>query len=928
MSTAAADCAVLQKSFTSLMPPSGKDCCSISGIVCQNGRIVQVDLNGKAVTGVLPDFSQLTELQKFLVPSNDISGPIPESVASLTKLTMFDIGLNQISGNVPNSLSGMSSLTALYIGFNKLVGPMPTTVSSLTQLAVINMQNNFLTGSLPTSIGKLTQLTELELSNNQLSGSIPTELGLLLRAEIFDLAHNNLTGSIPTELLNLPAGTFMNLEQNLLSGALPSIFINRNLNASVNCIDGQNGTNRNPYCGFAVPASSGSSNAGLIGGIVGGIVALLLIATGILFYIRRSRKTSNTDHEFDAQAISPSVPANYPPSVTAQTTLTHEPNLGLASPQELLAVFPQLHDAKTETTSDGYNSNDRGASPLPVKHVHRAERPLHRVLDETFSETATESTGTPGPSLLDLKMGEKQESDPTGWSSAEVSKWAMTIPKVGPSLAAKVEEHGISGADLFKLTNEHMRDDLGLVKLNDRIALTEAIERLRPRRCKNSSHLNPRIFREWLVQGVAAPFDCAALLQGFASLHVSFTKDCCSIGGITCQKGRIVQVHMEDQGITGSLPDFSLLKELQSFIVPSNNISGVIPSSIGLLNKLTLLDIGLNSISGPLPTSLTSMKSLTHLSVGFNNLSGTIPYELSALAALKVANFEHNSLTGGIPTALGKLTQLAHLDLSYNHITGSIPTEFELLIRLDELHLENNMLTGGMPIGLLKLPPSGMILGGRIWNVSTNCLDDQAGQERNPACGPIHTSAISQSNQSNNALIGSLVGGIIALLLLSSAIFFCCQGRHRRQKQLRSSEKEYSYVTDSKTWYTPPPSYDATRSIDYGNVDPDELISILPLPEKDDLFSDTFSLNSTIPDKKVPHEDFETSPANWSCADVANWAKSISTNGAVLSMLIEEHEINGATLFKLTDDHLREDLGLVATKDRLEVKAAIERIRP
>ncbi|KAJ3378101.1 hypothetical protein HDU80_002993, partial [Chytriomyces hyalinus] len=54
---------------------------------------------------------------------------------------------------------------------------------------------------------------------------------------------------------------------------------------------------------------------------------------------------------------------------------------------------------------------------------------------------------------------------PTDWRESKV--------------AAKVVENGVTGAILFKLTNEHLRDDLGLLRLQDRIEVMDEREKLK-----------------------------------------------------------------------------------------------------------------------------------------------------------------------------------------------------------------------------------------------------------------------------------------------------------------------------------------------------------------------------------------------------------------------------------------------------------------
>jgi hypothetical protein len=85
-----------------------------------------------------------------------------------------------------------------------------------------------------------------------------------------------------------------------------------------------------------------------------------------------------------------------------------------------------------------------------------------------------------------------------------------------------------------------------------------------------------------------------------------------------------------------------------------------------------------------------------------NQLTGPIPTELGLLTKLRELYLHNNKLTGQIPTELGLLTQLKTLSLSENQLTGAIPLELGRLTELRELYLHNNKLTGPTPSEIIK----------------------------------------------------------------------------------------------------------------------------------------------------------------------------------------------------------------------------------
>lgn len=137
-----------------------------------------------------------------------------------------------------------------------------------------------------------------------------------------------------------------------------------------------------------------------------------------------------------------------------------------------------------------------------------------------------------------------------------------------------------------------------------------------------------------------------------------------------------------------------------SLRLTSNGLSGELPTELGELSRLTLLDLRSNDIQGEIPAGLAQASSLELLDLAFNRLSGTVPAELGHLSRLRVLSLERNRLSG-VQSGLGGLGSLLVLDLSSNPIR-SLPADLSGLGALRSLVLRNGNLTE-IPAAVLEI---------------------------------------------------------------------------------------------------------------------------------------------------------------------------------------------------------------------------------
>jgi hypothetical protein len=129
--------------------------------------------------------------------------------------------------------------------------------------------------------------------------------------------------------------------------------------------------------------------------------------------------------------------------------------------------------------------------------------------------------------------------------------------------------------------------------------------------------------------------------------------------------------------------------------LPSNNLTGNLPASLGNFSGLLGLDLNGNDIAGSIPSSIGNLSHLEQLGLWGNQLTGNIPASLTNLPNLWWVDLSYNQLTGIIPSTLGNLPLLHTLILDGNLLTGSVPDTLGDLPNLASLYVEKNPLMSG-----------------------------------------------------------------------------------------------------------------------------------------------------------------------------------------------------------------------------------------
>ena len=163
--------------------------------------------------------------------------------------------------------------------------------------------------------------------------------------------------------------------------------------------------------------------------------------------------------------------------------------------------------------------------------------------------------------------------------------------------------------------------------------------------------------------------------------------------GVTTRNGRVKELYLISNQLTGEIPtQLGNLAQLWVLDIPDNQLTGKIPVELGNLAQLRVLHLAGNQLTGEIPTQLGQLTQLRVFDLGDNQLTGEIPTWLAELTQLQELFLDRNQLIGEIPTELGNLAQLQFLSLSHNQLTGLIPVELTQLTQLQVFDIRNTGL--------------------------------------------------------------------------------------------------------------------------------------------------------------------------------------------------------------------------------------------
>ncbi|PIA56572.1 hypothetical protein AQUCO_00700726v1 [Aquilegia coerulea] len=152
------------------------------------------------------------------------------------------------------------------------------------------------------------------------------------------------------------------------------------------------------------------------------------------------------------------------------------------------------------------------------------------------------------------------------------------------------------------------------------------------------------------------------------SRHINY----CQWQGVKCIQGKVIRLVLEGIGLNGVFHSNTLsqLDQLRVLSLQNNSLTGPIPDLSKLVNLKSLF-LNHNSFSGSFPFSILSLHRLRTLDLSYNKFYGILPNELTRLDRIYSLYLEWNRFNGSIPPL--NQTSLQNFNVSGNNLTGPVP---------------------------------------------------------------------------------------------------------------------------------------------------------------------------------------------------------------------------------------------------------------
>ncbi|KAK1415400.1 hypothetical protein QVD17_31181 [Tagetes erecta] len=754
----------------------GHDCCSWSGVVCNNvtGNVQELHLRGPDdgihghCQGPYDTDEELAEASKQM-----LGGTVTPSVTKLVRLTYFDLSCNDFGlSPIPTFFGSFQNLKYLNLSRSQFSGEIPHQLGNLSTLRVLDVQDTPLFSNLHSKSLKwlkdLKDLQHLDLSAVDLASALDwlqviSTLPSLLQIHVslcgLTQFHSNLTEVSFTSL------TVLDLSYNIFDDSLLPLWI-FGLNKLVvldltNCfISGLNpgthgGFRSMPYLRTLGVASNSFVNSSSLLNELSSLSNLRFldvsncnISAPILGNLRNLSFIVHLD--LSNNQIVEEIPKSLS-NLCNLITLDLQSNNFSGNASELLERFCECESPKLELLA--FRGNDL-TGQLPRKLGRLKKLGSIDLAYNQLTGTIPDSVGN----LSLLKTFQMNINQLTGsipdtiGGLLSLNFLDLSYNNLNGSLPETIGRLGV----LHFLTVHHNLLT-GTVTENHLTNLTSL---------KTLWIGDNKLVFKLSVKNWIPPFQLEVLRIGSCSLGPDFPswlQSQTSLAEIDLANTNISDtipewfwttfssvtfLNMSHNNIQGRLGNISFLAPGAVLDLSDNHIRGLLP---GHYNRpdLDVLDLSYNELSGSVDEFLCfgiqEVRQLNVLNLGNNNMSGVISDCWMNWELLVILNLEKNQFSGMIPSSLGNISTLLSLDMRGNKLSGNLPASLLNSKSLIIIELAENELVGSIPTS--------------IWRHNTNLKLLSLSSNKLKGNIPVqicHLSSIQIMDLSHNDLSGNL----------------------------------------------------------------------------------------------------------------------------------------------------------------------------
>ncbi|CAN4085087.1 unnamed protein product [Withania somnifera] len=587
---------------------SSVDCCTLwEGVACDDdGRVTSLWLPSRSLSGsITPAIAKLSKLSQLSLSHNRFFGPLPEGFfESFSSLRIIDLSYNRLSGRLPPSDRLPSPIQTVNLSSNHFNG---TIESSLLEPAInlesFDISNNSFSGPIPSFICSYSAAVRvLDFTSNDFRGHIPQGFGSCSNLVTLRAGFNHLSGSIPDDIYSVSTLEEISLPGNNFSGPIPESIVN--------------------LVNLRILALYGNELKGLIPQDIGRLSRL----EQLLLHINNLNGT-------------------VPPSLMTCTHLTVlNLRVNFLEGELSLLNFSKLSRLGIIDLGNNYFTGSIPQSLFSCRSLTAIRLATNNLTGDILPDIM---------SLQSLSFLSLSNNSLTNFSGAiEVLKgcknlttliltmnfYNETLPDNGNLISEDFQNLQILGLGGCNFTGQI---PTWLVKLGKLEVLDLSMNQITGK------------IPGWLgtLQNLFYMDLSQNILYGGFPVELTHLRRLASKEAADQVNRRALELPVFVQPNNASNQQYNLLSNLPPAIyIGNNNLDGNIPTEIGQLKYIHVLDLSKNNFSGNIPETISNLTNLEKLDLSWNNLSGEIPSSLKGLHFLSSFSVAHNNLEGPIPT--------------------------------------------------------------------------------------------------------------------------------------------------------------------------------------------------------------------------------------------------------------------------------------